>query len=636
MKKSPYVTPVGVEKIAVPRWTYSPWLLVDALVWAPALVLSLWLRFDFDAARTATAVDSSRFLFSLLAIAVVQILVGWTVGLYRGWYIRNSPIEIAAIGIAVLSGGCAGFVMTVLWGASDELPRSALPIAAAFLFLAVLWLRYMARLKRLFGAGQSESAEPVLVFGAGEAGHSLIRQIRRSHDSPYRVVAVLDDDPLKQRMRINGVKVVGTRDGIAAAADRFGTATLLIAVPSLDPNELRMIRDSAEEIGLHVLVLPPLDKMMHGRVHVDELREINVHDLLGRKPIQLDLKVIAGSLNGQRVLVTGAGGSIGSELCRQLNAFRPSELIMLDRDESALHAVQLSIEGKSMLDGDNTVLMDIRDRSALEKLFLKRRPDIVIHAAALKHLPLLEKYPLEAFKTNVVGTHNVIEAALKSGVSTFVNVSTDKAANPISVLGESKRVTERLTAAAARRSFGRYVSVRFGNVLGSRGSVLTAFEKQIKAGGPVTVTHPDVTRFFMTIPEACQLVLQAAAVAESGETMVLDMGEPLSIDEVARTLIAQSGNPDIEVVYTGLRDGEKLAEELFDSRENATQGDRHPLLSEVRVPPLEFDDVDIRSIATHATAQEWLLIAANPDGKSARPDVNHELATEDQLRLVQQ
>jgi len=345
---------------------------------------------------------------------------------------------------------------------------------------------------------------------------------------------------------------------------------------------------------------------MRGRAAINELREINVNDLLGRKPARLNQTQIADYIRGKRVMVTGAGGSIGSELCRQLTRFRPAELMMLDRDESGLHSVQLSIHDQAMLDGDDTILASIRDLASISQIFEQRQPEIVFHAAALKHMPLLEQYPLEALKTNVLGTMNLLQAAAATGVETFVNISTDKAANPSSALGTSKRIAERLTATVAGRASGaKFVSVRFGNVLGSRGSVLTVFEKQIRDGGPVTVTDPGVSRYFMTIPEACQLVLQAAAIGESGETLVLDMGDPVRIAEMARALIEQSGK-EIEIVYTGLRNNEKLAEDLFDNTETAVTGNKHEALSELRVPPLNTVRDEIEEIATHEDAAAWL------------------------------
>ncbi|WP_454085364.1 polysaccharide biosynthesis protein [Georgenia sp. Marseille-Q6866] len=314
------------------------------------------------------------------------------------------------------------------------------------------------------------------------------------------------------------------------------------------------------------------------------VREATQLDVLGRRPLDHDIAGLSDYLTGRRVLITGAGGSIGSELARQVHRFAPAELVLLDRDESALHGVQLSLYGSALLDTPDIVLTCIRDREALREVFQRHMPEIVFHAAALKHLPLLEQYPAEGWKTNVVGTHNLLVLSAECGVEKFVNISTDKAANPTSVLGQTKQVAEQLAAWYGENADGTYLSVRFGNVLDSRGSVLHTFRGQIARGGPVTVTHPDVTRYLMTIPEACELVLHAGAVGSDGEVLVLDMGQPVRILDVARQLIARSGQ-GVEVVFTGLRPNEKLHEELFSAGEVAVRG-RHPLISHVTVPPL--------------------------------------------------
>jgi FlaA1/EpsC-like NDP-sugar epimerase len=314
-----------------------------------------------------------------------------------------------------------------------------------------------------------------------------------------------------------------------------------------------------------------------------------VEDVLGREQVEVDFHEVAGYLEGHTVLVTGAGGSIGSELCRQLHAMGPASLVMLDRDESALHAVQLALHGRALLDSDETVLADIRDAPRMHEIFAHARPEIVFHAAAVKHLPLLERYPAEALKTNAIGTLNVLEAAAAHGVRSFVNISTDKAADPVSVLGTSKRITERLTAHMAGSASGTWVSVRFGNVLGSRGSLLGSLSAQIAAGGPVTVTHPQVARYFMTATEAVQLVLQAVAVGRSGEVLVLDMGDQVRIADLAHRMVAAASST-AEIVFTGLRPGEKLTEDLLGAGEKDHRP-RHPLVRQVPVPPLEPGEV---------------------------------------------
>ncbi|WP_286404542.1 UDP-N-acetylglucosamine 4,6-dehydratase family protein [Pseudarthrobacter defluvii] len=323
---------------------------------------------------------------------------------------------------------------------------------------------------------------------------------------------------------------------------------------------------------------------------LQDLRDVAIEDLIGRHPVDTAIEAVAGYIEGKRVLVTGAGGSIGAELCRQLARFSPDELIMLDRDESGLHGVQMSISGHGLLDSDDVVLADIRDEKALQSIFQQRRPQVVFHAAALKHLPMLEQYPGEAWKTNVLGTLNVLKAARDANVETFINVSTDKAANPISVLGHSKRVAEKLTAWAAANSAGNYLSVRFGNVIGSRGSMLPTFIAQIESGGPVTVTDPGVTRYFMTIPEACQLVIQAGAIGRPGEVLILDMGHPVKILDIAKRMIAKSGR-SIDIVFTGLREGEKLHEELIGTSES-DERPFHPQITHNLVPPIDPENLE--------------------------------------------
>jgi FlaA1/EpsC-like NDP-sugar epimerase len=335
-----------------------------------------------------------------------------------------------------------------------------------------------------------------------------------------------------------------------------------------------------------------------------------MEDLLGRRPVSLDTAALSDQMTGKTILVTGAGGSIGAELCRQIARFGPARLYLLDRDESGLLDTQMSLSGQGLLQGDEVVLGDIRDADAMRTIFAKTQPDVVFHAAALKHLPLLESYPLEAWKTNVLGTLNVLTAAAENGVGTFVNISTDKAADATCVLGYSKRIAERLTADFASTEPGRYVSVRFGNVLGSRGSVMHTFTAQIERGGPITITHPDVERFFMLIPEACQLVLEAGAAGADGEVMVLDMGEPVKIVDLARTLIRISGRRDIKINYTGLRPGEKLSEDLFSAQEGRRQS-ANKFIDRVTVPSLARDEIESVDPTSHEDSRRAMIDLVN-------------------------
>ena len=359
--------------------------------------------------------------------------------------------------------------------------------------------------------------------------------------------------------------------------------------PASTPGPCSSSTAGARPSDVNLRVIPSTSEIVGGAVKLGDISHVTEEDLLGRRPIHTDEAGIREFLEGTRILITGAGGSIGSELARQVHRYGPAFVGMLDRDESGLHATQLSIDGQGLLSSEKLVLADIRDAERMDEVMQAVRPDIVFHAAALKHLPLLQRYPEEARKTNVLGTQNVLQAAHRAGVAAFINISTDKAADPTSVLGTSKLMTERLTASMTPEMtpFGpsRYLSVRFGNVLGSRGSVLTAFRHQIANGGPVTVTHPDVTRYFMTIPEAVHLVIQAALIGDHGEVLILDMGEPVRIDDVARQMIEKSGR-DIDIVYTGLRDGEKMDEVLVSVDETAEHR-RHPLISHTMAVPLD-------------------------------------------------
>ncbi len=563
---------------------------LDAGAWALALWAALLLRFDLDAAR----VDYGGLLTILPIACAVQYLAGRASGIYRGGWIYGSFEEVAALARTVAVSGTAVLAADLLIGevgGQRPVPKSAAIGGTIFAVMLMAAIRYGWRLitdhrrrPRL-----AEGRARVVVFGAGDGGQQAIRAMLRDPNSPYVPVALLDDDAERSNLSIMGIRVLGTRDELGAARDRYDADVLLIAVPSADGSLVRELVDLAAPHGYEVRVLPSVGELIDSEVDLGDIRQPTAADLLGRHQVETNMCEIAQYISGRIVAVTGAGGSIGSELCRQIAAFEPAELIMIDRDESALHAVQLSLEGRALLDSPNLVLLDIRDRQRVRRLFAERRPEVVFHAAALKHLPLLESHPIEALKTNVWGTLSVLDASIGADVSTFVNISTDKAANPVSVLGYSKRIAEGLTADAAQRSNGRYLSVRFGNVLGSRGSVLTAFRAQIEGGGPLTVTHPEVTRFFMTIEEAVQLVVQAGALGDPGEVLVLDMGEPVRIAEVARRLAAISDRP-IGIEFTGLRPGEKLHEELFGLGED-NRLDRHALISAVPVPRLDPESV---------------------------------------------
>ena len=562
---------------------------VDAIAWAFGLLFGVLVRYGFiDIDR----LNPGGLAAVVLLAAVAQAITGVLTGLYLGRRRFGSFEEVAVL--APTTALVATFLATAIlahdWAyrGPDELrlvPLGGVLAGAVAAFVIMGAARYGWRLsmeRRRRPAG--EDCSRLLVMGAGEGGELAIKSMMRNPDSPYLPVGLIDDDPAKRHLRIKGVKVVGTRADIAAAARALDADGLLIAIPSAGGELVRELSAAAAEADLQVRVLPPVTELLDGTVDVSDIRPVTEADLLGRREIDTDVSAIAGYLAGKRVLVTGAGGSIGAELCRQIHRFGPGELIMLDRDESALHAVLLSLNGRAMMDAPEVVLADIRDRPRLEQVFTERRPQVVFHAAALKHVTALEQHPCEAVKTNVVGTLHLLEVAASHGVERFVNISTDKAADPVNVLGYTKRVAERLTAHVARQNHGTYLSVRFGNVLGSRGSVLTVFREQVAAGGPVTVSDPDVTRYFMTVEEAVQLVIQAGAVGGDGQALVLDMGTPVRIADVAHRLAETSPDP-VEIIYTGLRPGEKLHEHLF-GRAEADQRPAHPLISHVDVPPM--------------------------------------------------
>ena len=579
----------------------------DAVALMFAYVLSVWLRYGDQA-------DSFVWGYALAVIAGAVILQ-WSIGLVRGCYQGRFGVatieETMALGLSAAGAGLIVFVANAFthphWIARSVPPSATFLGLFLMLTARAVWRYYADHVYTVNG----EAAQRAVIVGAGFTGNRLARSMLRNPSGGMIPVAFLDDDGWKRQRRHYGVPVEGRIRSLQRVVAKVDADVVVLAVPSATKELIMEVADRATEVGVPLKVLPPFAETFSTHADVRDVRDVNMRDILGRAAVETDVDSIAGYVAGKRVLVTGAGGSIGSELCRQLDRFAPAELIMLDRDESALHAIQLSLRGQALLDSPEVVLNDIRDEHALRAVFTERRPEVVFHAAALKHLPMLEQYPHEAMKTNVLGTANVLKVSAEVGVETFVNISTDKAADPSSVLGYSKRVAERLTAATAAEASGSYLSVRFGNVLGSRGSVLHAFTAQIAAGGPITVTHPDVTRYFMTVEEAVQLVIQAGALGDDGEVLILDMGTPVKIDDVARQLIAQSGKK-IDIVYTGLRDGEKLHERLFGGAEGDERS-KHPMVSHARVPALSQGVVrghDLRAgnAAMLQAFEDWVLL----------------------------
>ena len=563
--------------------------VLDSIVLScTAMVVSYW-RFVYQIHPDPMTATRDTVFRVIPVVILTQALVGYLVGIYRRRWRYGSFDEVAGLLITTTISTALLLVFRLFDRSLNPYPRSVIVIggfAGVFLMAAN---RYVWRLAReQLRRPTEQTATKILVYGAGEGGIQMVNTLLRNPSSAYLPVGFLDDNPTTHRLSISGVPVIGGRDNLAEARTKTGATTLLIAIPSADSSLINDISSRAQKLGMDVKIVPPVQNLHERPLNPGDIRDLSDEDLLGRRKIHTDLQQISDYIVNRRVLVTGAGGSIGSELCRQLARFNPAELIMLDRDESALHELQLSIHGRALLDTPQTVLADLRDAATINHIFESRRPEVVFHAAALKHLPLLERYPLEAYQTNVIGTATLLQAAKNVNVQVFVNISTDKAANPISILGYSKRIAERLTAYfGANTPDGKYISVRFGNVLGSRGSVLMSFRDQIEKGGPVTVTHRGVTRYFMTISEAVQLVFQAGAIGSSGEVLVLDMGEPVSIYEVAMQLVRNS-QKSVSIEIVGLRSGEKVHEELFGDGEVDTRP-KHPLISHVPVSPVNRD-----------------------------------------------
>lgn len=571
--------PLTAAAQRVERYRNQCRIAADVAAWGGAIGAAMALRLGAEpnpelAVRAAEA--------TALA-AGTHLGVSLCFGLYRGRY-RTASFDEAKALASVWGLVTGSFTAANALAPDNVLPLSVLAAGSLAALAAMLGIRLSWRsLAEWVARPEPEGRRRVVVFGAGDAGQAVIRAMLSDSGSPYLPVALLDDDPAKAHRRISGVSVAGTRSDVAKIVERYSADVLLVAVTGAGQRLVGDLFDAGTAAGVEVMILPAARELLDAGISLADVRLLSEADLLGRDEVEVDVDSIAGYLRGRRVLVTGAGGSIGSELCRQLHRFGPEALFMLDRDESALHAVQLSLEGRALLDSESLILADIRDADVISTVFERHRPHVVFHAAALKHLTLLERHPDEGRRTNVEGTANVLAAARRVGVEQFVNISTDKAANPTSVLGRTKHLAEQLTAGAARATGRPYVSVRFGNVLGSRGSVLPTFRAQIEAGGPLTLTDPDVTRYFMTIPEAVRLVLQAGAIGAPGEVLILDMGEPVRIADLARRLIVHSGR-NISIVHTGLRPGEKLHEQLVGASER-TVARHHPRI--LHATPME-------------------------------------------------
>ncbi len=564
--------------------------LHDLAVIPIAWFAAYWLRFNLDGIP-------HEFLYqAVLMVPAVLLAEGsmfWYFGLYRGvWRFASLP-DLVRIVKAVIAGVSFAAVVIFVLTRLVLVPRSVFVLDSILLVLLLGGPRFIYRWlkdRHLYG----QVGKKVLIVGAGRAGEMLVRDLLRDPDRTYQPAAFVDDDAKKRNKDIHGIPVSGTVDEIPAIAAHLDVELILIALPSATSAQMRRIVGVCEFTGVHFRMLPRMQDLVTGQIGIKELREVKLDDLLGREPVSLDWQAITQGTQGKTVLVSGGGGSIGSELCRQIARLNPARLIIFEQSEFNLYAIELELRREFPALSLEISLGDVTDAVAVNRVFESHRPSVIFHAAAYKHVPMLENQVRAAVVNNVLGTRMLASLADKYGCESFVMISTDKAVNPSNIMGATKRVAEIYCQGLNARSNTRFITVRFGNVLGSAGSVIPLFQKQIAAGGPVTVTHPEITRYFMTIPEAAQLILQSSVIGQGGEIFVLDMGEPVKIAYLAEQLIILSGKKpgdDIEVVYTGLRPGEKLYEELFHEAEQLVDTG-HPKIMLARSRPTDVDDVE--------------------------------------------
>lgn len=575
--------------------------LIDLALWGAAGLLAYAFR---KPGLVHQGVPLNVWGYLLLSAAVMSALETYY-ALHRQEWQRVGLGDLQLLARAAALATLVMFALGFILQGWLQLPRSVPVLAGVLGFMAMGGVRLVARLlserARATGAAQRQR---VLIVGAGNAGSLIVREMQRHPEAGLDPIGFLDDEPSKLRSRVVGLPVFGPVDALPMVAAREQAQEVLIAVPSADGQFVRHVVDLAQRAGLRYRIIPGVFEILSGNVSINQIRDVNLEDLLRRPPVQLNTAEIAGYLKGRVILVTGAGGSIGSEIVRQIAPYGPATLLLFGRGENSVFSIQQDLARQWPEIKQLGLIGDVRDRPRLQAVFEQYRPDVVFHAAAHKHVPLMEEAPSEAILNNVVGTQNVVDLCLEYGVERLVNVSTDKAVNPTSVMGASKRVAEMVVAAGAARArpVQAFMSVRFGNVLGSRGSVVPTFMAQIRAGGPITVTHPEMVRYFMTIPEAARLVLQAGGLAQNGRVYVLNMGEPVRISDLAHDVIRLSGAHNVDVVYTGVRPGEKLYEELLTSAEGA-EATTHTKISIARLAEVEAQQIADQVQALRSAAQ---------------------------------
>jgi FlaA1/EpsC-like NDP-sugar epimerase len=546
-------------------------LLSDALLFAAALTLAYLFRFEFS----IDAFYARQLKGMLIMVVLLKLCTFFLFGLYKGMWRYTSTRDFWRLLQASATSTLLIMAFILIAYRFEGYSRAVFLTDGILTFVLAGGLRFMIRAYFTYfqpsrysdrvAVFQKSHKKRILIVGAGAAGEKILREIFENYQIHYEVVGFIDDDPVKQGRSIHGVPVLGHLDDMHRIIAGKNIDEILIAIPSASGEDMRRIIDICKGCNIFYKTLPGIGEIIDGRVSVKVLRDVRYEDLLGRPPVQLDTTGIRSYLDGQTILITGCGGSIGSELCRQVIKYQPHSLILVDASEANLFHIQMELQHELYYQNCTTILGHVQDRQLMTSVFQKFRPQVVFHAAAYKHVPMLERNPWEAVTNNIVGTKVVMELAVEYGVKRFVLVSTDKAVKPTNVMGASKRVAE-LLLQSFQGNGTKFMAVRFGNVVGSSGSVIPLFRRQIEQGGPVTVTHPDVNRYFMTIPEAAQMIIQAGAMGEGGEVFILRMGTPVKILDMARDLIRLSGkepDKDIKIVFTGLREGEKLYEELI-------------------------------------------------------------------------
>jgi len=571
--------------------------------------LSFWLawtlRFNFSIPEHSYEL----FIKTLPVVVAARLVCFYLFGLYNGvwrYASMNDLLRIlkATVLASILSFFYIGFVHHLI-----DFPRSVFVIDWFIVICLVGGSRFLYRLFREFYPVKViREQKKVLIVGAGRAGEMLLREMKQNARIGYEPVGFLDDDRAKRGTRIHGVPVLGRVDDVVRINDKRSIEEVVIAIPSLTGKEMKKIVQLCDDAGITCKTIPALSDILNGSVHVNQIREIEIDDLLGREHVELNRKQIREYLTGKRILVTGAAGSIGSELCRQIMKMEPEQLILYERVENEVYRIDMEFSQAFSGRPYEMVLGDILDTSRLECVMNRYKPQVVFHAAAYKHVPIMEAHPQLAIRNNIQGTYNVAKASVRYGVNKFVLISTDKAVSPANVMGATKRVAELICQGMNSEKKTKFIAVRFGNVLNSAGSVVPLFKDQIMKGGPVTVTHPEMTRYFMSIPEAAQLVMQAGAMGTGGEIFVLDMGEPVKIADLAQDMIRLMGlkvGDDIDIVYTGLRPGEKLHEELVSAEEESLQT-IHEKITTVKSPPIDWSDLKeaIENVVVNANGND--------------------------------